>query len=135
FYQVVQTHGITDFGLNSTINWYLQLFPGTTVVNNAPFYATNSNLRYCIFGATYTRGLEWSATSGKGYPFNVEFGCSPGTTLMMGTTAVQCAGNFTVTWPSIVNMGSNTNPLTVLGNLQIEGNLILSTAPGGDIKI
>src|SRR5205085_12270047 len=24
---------------------------------------------------------------------------------------------------------------TVLGNLQIEGNLILSTAPGGDIKI
>lgn len=137
FYQDINLHGPTDFGTGSTVRWYMHMMNGSSVINHPPSYGSSSVLAYTLCGSTVERGLEWSATIGPGYPNHVIFGCSPGTTLNMGTTVAQIAGQLTINWLSHLNMGSNPNPLTVLGNVQIEqgGTLTLSTVPGGDIKI
>jgi hypothetical protein len=120
-----------------TINGILLLNNGA-FVSAAPNYGSVSTLQYNT-GTTYGRNVEWSATTGAGYPANVRV--SGSTTLNLGNggaaTARQMSGNLQIDNGSSLNM--NTTPmtaaLTVLGNVSIDGTLVLSGSVGGDINV
>lgn len=138
--------GGMNFGGVTTINGTLQINSGGFVNTTAPTYGSSSTLIYNS-GGTYGRGTEWSATSGAGYPNNVQI--QNGTTvdlsangfadraiagnLNLGVVGAASAGSLT--------MGATTNKLTVGGNVVIGGNttgtsvLTLSSAIGGDIYL
>jgi hypothetical protein len=117
-----------------------QINTGGFISGNAPTYDSSSLLRYNS-GGTYGRGLEWSTTSGAGYPNEVQV--SNSTTLNMGAnggtgTARQMAGKLTIDSGSSFEMaGTNamTQPVTVLKSIINNGTLRLSTSGGGDIKV
>ncbi|MCC6251402.1 MAG: hypothetical protein IT238_02940, partial [Bacteroidia bacterium] len=140
--RVVLTSGM-NFGSNlSTIKGILQIESGGYANTNAPIYAANSTLRY-YSGNTYGRSVEWSATSGAGYPYHVEVeGNGTATTLDLynGSSALrQMAGNLTLNDGGNLSMGSMTDALVVKGNVNIggtvSGTLTLSSTTGGDIQI
>jgi hypothetical protein len=128
-----------DFGAGlSTVNGTLKINTGGFVNTNAPTYAAGSTLVYNS-GGTYGRGAEWSATSGTGYPVNVQL--SNNTTLDMGANggaavARQMAGNLTINAGSTFSLATTpmSAAVTVLGSVTNLGTLTLSTISGGDIK-
>lgn len=138
----VNLRASVDFGQNSTIQNGSSLFmlPGGFVNNNAPTYAAGSTLVYNT-GGPYNRSLEWSATSGKGYPSNVTIGTTTIFSLSNGTpgTARQMGGNLTINSGTQFTMedggGGMSAPLTVLGNVIVNGELRLGNAIGGDIRV
>jgi hypothetical protein len=132
-----------DFGNTlSTIQGTLQIALGGFVTSNPPTYATSSTLRY-FSGSNYGRGLEWSATSGPGYPYHVDIDQNGTVTtldLSNGGSAIrQIAGNLNLNQGGNLSMGAMSNPLIVKGNVNIggasSGSLTLSTVAGGDIQI
>jgi len=84
-------------------------------------------------GSSYGRGTEWSATTGAGYPVNVQV--SNNTTLNVRNNADvqrQISGNLTVDNGSTLSMESLTSVsfsigLTVLGNIINNGTVTVST--------
>jgi len=126
-----------------TVNGTLQINSGGYVNGGlSPTYSSTSILKYNS-GSTYGRGTEWNATSGAGYPYNIQI--SNNTILDLGAnggtgTARQCAGYLTIDAGSTFQM-DNTNgnamtaALTVLGSVDNEGTLKLSTSVGGDINV
>jgi hypothetical protein len=130
-----------NFGAGlSTINGTLEIASGGFVTSNSATYAAASTLIYAS-GATYGRGLEWSATSGPGYPANVTVNNGSGLDLGNGGTgtARQMSGNLTINGGFFMDFGTNdmTQSLTVLGNLTLAstGQLSLSQAAGGDLVL
>jgi uncharacterized repeat protein (TIGR02543 family) len=130
-----------DFGASlTTVRGVVELLSGGSVTANAPIYASGSILRYNS-GGTRNRSAEWSATSGAGYPFNVEV--MGATTLDLGSggtaTARQLAGNLTIVSGATLtaNNGANamTAALTALGDVTVSGTLTLSTLSGGDLGL
>ena len=121
------------------VNGTLQLNANGSV-SAGPTYAVGSLLKYNT-GGIYGRGSEWSATSGAGYPANVQL--SNSTTLDLGNggtgTARQMGGNLTIDAGSVFAMDNASNDmtaaLTALGNLQLDGILSLSDASGGDLYL
>jgi len=116
---------------------------GGYVDTNAPFYGTGSTLQYNV-GATYGRNLEWSSSSGRGYPHHVTV--SNNTTLNPAGTAganagvaLQTAGGLTIDSGSSFYMdfgGNNmTVDLVVLGDMTMNGNCSGSGASGSDIFV
>ena len=113
---------------------YLSSISGT-----APMYGTGSTLVYGSYGII-GRGLEWSSTSGSGYPYNVtvtdsvmmDLGANGGSTI-----ARQLEGNLTIQPGATFLMNGSGNemtaPLRVVGNIYNHGILFLSTKAGGDI--
>lgn len=136
---VLLTNGM-NFGGVTTINGNLQINGGGFVTTNAPSYGSSSTLVYNS-GTTYGRGLEWSTTSGAGYPANVLIGNGNNTTLDLGNggtgTARQISGNLTVASGSTFSMNVNvmTAALTVLGNVVNNGTMTLSGSIGGDLRL
>ncbi|RMG99122.1 MAG: hypothetical protein D6706_06005, partial [Chloroflexi bacterium] len=140
FNDVVLTGG-HDFGGNATINGTLKINPGGYISANPPIYAAGSTLQYNT-NTLYGRGLEWSATSGPGYPDNVlitnntqlNLGANGGT-----STAFQINGTLTIDPGAALYMdyGSDdmTQPLTINGDLVLNGTLSLSDALGGDLML
>ncbi len=132
-----------DFGNTiSTIQGTLQIALGGFVNSNPATYATGSTLRY-FSGSNYGRGLEWSSTSGPGYPYHVDIdenGTVTTLDLSNGGSAVrQLAGNLNLNQGGNLSMGAMTDALIVKGNVSIggasTGTLSLSSAAGGDIQI
>ena len=145
-FPTVTIAGGVDFGSSSNVVTSLQMNSGAFVNTNAPTYGIASTLIYNTTG-TYGRNLEWSATTGKGYPNHVLV--QNGTTvdlaangfadraiagdLNLGVVGAASAGS--------LSMGATTNKLTVGGNIVIGGNtsgtsvLTLSSAIGGDIYL
>ena len=129
----VDIAGGVNFGTASTINGTLTINPGGFVNTNAPIYANGSTLKYNSTGS-YGRSAEWSATSGAGYPNNVQV--SNNTTLNVrngSDVARQIAGNLTVDAGSTLslegmNSGSFEIGLTVVGNVLNNGNITLATS-------
>src|SRR5205085_2541300 len=124
-----------------TVNGTFQINTGGFVSNShPPNYGSSSLLKYNA-GGTYGRGSEWSATSGAGFPNNVQV--SNNTTLDMGANsgtgiARQMAGTLTIDTSSTFEMaGTNamTAAITVSKNVINNGTLRLSTANGGDLKV
>jgi len=128
-----------DFG-GSTVNGVLTINSGGWVNTNPPTYGPASTLLYNT-GGIYGRGAEWSATSGPGYPNHVRVSNNTGLDLGNGGTGVAraLAGNLTVDAGSGLYMdyGSNdmTAPLTVGGDVLLNGTLSLSDLPGGDLLV
>jgi hypothetical protein len=132
-----------NFGSSSTINSTFRMDGGAYVFTNAPLYATGSLLHYSTNSTPYYRGLEWSAASGKGYPYNVQVGNN--TTLDATgnggyeTQAFACANNLTIDNGSALYMDYGTNDMTValtVGNdISISGSFSLSGDAGGDIRL
>lgn len=116
----------------------LRINAGGFVNTNAPAYASGAILQYNS-GGNYGRSLEWSALSGKGYPFHVQV--SNGTSLDVGnaTPAVArvIAGDLTIDAGAgfYLDFGVNdmTSSVTVNGDLNLAGNLSLSSIIGGDL--
>jgi hypothetical protein len=138
--------GGVNFGSASNIVTSLQLNAGAFVSTNAPTYLTGSTLIYNTTG-TYGRNLEWSATSGAGYPYHVQV--QNGTTVNLAANGFAdraIAGNLNLGLDAAasagsLSMGATTNKLSIGGNLVIGGNtsgssaLTLSSAIGGDIYV
>lgn len=103
-------------------------------------YAAGSSLIYNA-GGTVGRSNEWTATTGAGYPYNIRV--SNNTTLNLGNggtaTARQCANNLTIDAGATLSMNVTgsvmTAALSVLGDLNNNGTLILSGSSGGNINI
>jgi hypothetical protein len=130
-----------DFGPStSTINGSLSIALGGFVSANPPTYNNLSRLRY-ICGCSYARGLEWSATSGPGYPYDVEveFNGTPTTLNLLGGGSAlrQLAGNLNLLNGGTLNMGTMVNPLVIEGNLNLSAGstLTLASNPGGDLQL
>jgi|GEM_PF-1164603 len=139
----VNLNASVDFGQNSIIQngATLTINPFGFVSNNAPYYATGSTLKFNA-GGSYGRNLEWSATSGKGYPYNVLI--TNNTLFDLGAwggaaVARQCAGSLRIDVGSVLTMNQGGTPmnaaLTVLQNVNVNGELRLGGATGGDINI
>jgi hypothetical protein len=116
---------------------------GGFVNTNAPFYSTGATLQYNS-SATYGRALEWSATSGRGYPHHVQISnntiLDPANTAgAQANTPLRTAGNLTIDSGSAMYMdfgGNNmTEDLVVLGNLNLTGALSGSQASGSDVYV
>ena len=60
-----------DLGSGSSVNGILTINSGAALVSHSPSYTSNATLKYNT-GGTYGRSIEWNATSGAGYPNNVE---------------------------------------------------------------
>ncbi len=112
---------------NLTLNGILQINSGGNF-SGSPTYGSSSTLKYNIGGGT-SRGSEWTtATSGGGYPNNVQLSLA-GTVINMGATSAQCAGNFTVDGSAILN--TPTDGLTVVGDVTCSGTIDL----GGNLSL
>ncbi|HYH85321.1 MAG TPA: Calx-beta domain-containing protein, partial [Pyrinomonadaceae bacterium] len=128
--------GVSNAG-NLTLNGTSQVNAGG-FMSGSPTYGAASLLKYNT-GTNYGRNGEWlpGATSGAGYPNHVQL--SNNTTLELpngsnGST-FQLAGGLQIDAGSALNMGAMTQALSVLGSVQNEGTLTLSTVLGGDIKV
>ena len=147
---IIVTVGSTtgNVGINfgsglTTINGTLRINARGFVDINPPTYNTNSLLQYNI-GSTYNRNAEWNASSGPGYPYNVQTSLS-GTRLIAGgasntATALNMVGSLTVdasTSLDMTNAASNnmTVPLIVGLDINLNGTLIASGNAGGNVQL
>ncbi len=137
----VQINGSVDFGSGSTINGALTINAGGMIVTNSPTFANGSTLIYSS-GGVFNRGLEWNATSGAGYPYNVKI--SNYTEVNLGAnggtgTSRQIAGDLNIDLGSKLRMNQTGNemlaPLTVLGNFTLNGWFIQSSLAGNDFYL
>jgi hypothetical protein len=131
----ITSGGVTNAG-NLTFNGLFNIFNGG-FVSGSPTYGSASTLQYST-GTTYGRNGEWLAvTSGAGYPANVQV--SANTTLdiangiTFNTAPSQMSGSLTIDSGSTLSMSAITQPLTVIGNINNNGTLTLSTSAGGDL--
>ncbi len=133
----VSIAGGVIFGTASTINGILTINSGGFVNTNAPTYANGSTLRYntgSSVGSPYGRGLEWSTTSGPGYPHHVQISGSTALDVNNGANAArQIAGDLTVDAGSTLTLAgmtsvSFTTGLTITGNVSNSGTITLATS-------
>jgi hypothetical protein len=125
-----------DFGPSvSTINGTLYINSGGAVVLNAPTYGTSSSLTYGTNGGAYARGLEWSASSGAGSPYNVEVYLNTILNYASGDPAANSIPGILQIDSGTFDMGNAASPLTIGGSVAIFGTLQLSNVPGGDLRV
>ena len=135
----VYISGGVNFGTSTNINGTLRINSGGFVNTNAPSYATNATLQY-YSGSVYGRSTEWSATSGAGYPYNVQVSNNTTLNYPNGTVVARAMeGSLTIDAGSSLYMDysspGNSQPLTVTGNITINGNFSLGDAGGGDLYL
>jgi hypothetical protein len=111
---------------------------GGYVDTNAPFYGSGSTLQYNV-GATYGRNLEWSASTGRGYPHHVTISNNTtvnpvGTAGAYAAVVLRTAGNLTIDNGAsfYLDFGGNnmTEDLIILGDITMNGNFSGSGASG-----
>ncbi len=132
--------GGVNFGNTlTTVNGTLQINSFGFVTGFAPTYGNNSFLVYNSSGL-FDRNVEWGATSGPGYPWNVVV--QNNTNIRLNTPAINgdadraIAGNLSiVSGSSLLLSTTAANKLTVGGNVIMAGTLTLPTAIGGDLYI
>ena len=120
-------------------------FNGTCIINaggsftGAPTYGSSSLLQYNS-GGSYGRGPEWSATSGAGFPNDVQL--SNSTTLNLsnggGSTARALARDLTIDSGSTLSMSNPpamTAALTVGRHVLNNGTITMSSANGGNLNV
>ena len=132
-----------NFGSNlSTINGVMTMNNNSWVNTNPPIYGISSLLKYNT-GGPYGRNLEWSATSGAGYPNDVQV--SNNTTINYPNTGGAFSTNLGVRRDLIIDAGSNlymdygspnaSGSLTVGRDVTAAGDLSLGNQIGGDIYV
>ncbi|MCZ4409813.1 autotransporter-associated beta strand repeat-containing protein [Cryomorphaceae bacterium 1068] len=123
----------------TTVSGVLEIANGGFIETNPPVYTPiSSRLRY-VATPNYTKGSEWNATSGQGFPNDVEV---RGTNLSMNiNTPHETARHLQISEGGTLNIGNNggTGNLTIGGNVEIgttgTGNLILGNNFGGDLFV
>jgi len=146
----INNNAIVDFGKSSstnisTVNGVLNIVGnGSSVTPNGPIYATGSKLVYKT-GGVYTRKAEWNATSGAGYPYDVQITSNttldyPNTGSAAFSTALGIARDLTIDSGSSLYMdygngGNKSGSLTVGRNIVNSGNLSLGDFVGGDLSL
>ncbi len=155
-YSTISLNGIINCYSNGSINLYdtlsnigavnmqglFRIFSSGRILNNGPSYSNTSNLYYST-ASHYSRGKEWSALSGNGYPNHITI--NNGTTINIGSlsSAIALAGNLNLgdnNGAGNLNMQSANQYIQVNGNLNIGSSidtstLTLSNTIGGDIKV
>ncbi|MCE1188712.1 MAG: hypothetical protein LWX56_06170 [Ignavibacteria bacterium] len=133
-YKAVLT-GSVNFGSDATITNTLKMQSGSSVVTNAPKYGTGSLLLYNS-GGTFSRSLEWSASSGAGYPQYVQLSGNTKVDLSQNSGGARVmAADLTIDSGSELTLNAMAASLTVNGNLTNNGTLTLSTVAGGDLTV
>lgn len=108
---------------------------------SSPNYGPNSTLIYST-GGTFGRGLEWNGLVNFGYPTNVQI--SNNTILQPGANSGQnieraISGNLVIDAGSALFMDwgglEMTQPISIGGNLVLNGSLSLSSLVGGDLNV
>jgi hypothetical protein len=97
------------------VNGTFQINSGGWISGNAPNYGSGSTLKYNTNG-DYGRGLEWSATTGAGYPHHVQLSNNTNFNFPNASnTARSMAGNLTIDAGSSfwMDWGGNNPTLTV----------------------
>lgn len=145
----LNANGNFDFGKSSgvtitTLNGTLSINSTTScyVNTNPPIYGVGSLLKYNSTG-TYGRGVEWSTTSGAGFPSDVQV--SNNTTLDVPNTGGAFSTNLALSRDLTVDSGSSlymdygagpaSGALTVGRNVNISGNLSLGDTAPGDLFV
>ncbi|MFM2359743.1 MAG: hypothetical protein RLY16_1736, partial [Bacteroidota bacterium] len=132
----VEANGTTTLSTGITIDSLFTLNNGSAVAGNSPSYTCpTSSLIYSANG-TYTRGLEWAATSsGPGYPANVIVRNNtvinypiPGNGYVCNDLSIEAGSQLSQNFS-----GGNAN-LNVGRNVTINGTLVLGESAGGDLS-
>jgi hypothetical protein len=129
-----------SYGANFyTVNGTLQLNAGGTITaSKAPFYGSNSTLVYNN-GGTVGRSVEWSTTSGAGYPANVIVKNNTTINVANGdnATARTIRGNMTIESGSTVSMQALDARLSILGSVDVQGTgaIVFSSATNGNFVV
>lgn len=124
-------------GLTFASGSSLEINSGGFVSTNAPTYGSGSTLIYNSL-TTYNRSLEWSATTGAGYPYNVLVGNGNSTTLDMNNGANlyrKMAGNLTISSGATFDINGITGQngttgicIEVVGDISNSGTINFSAA-------
>jgi len=148
---VTTTVGV-NFGLAgiTTVNSIFQIEPNGYVITNSPNYGTSSTLIYNNGINGYKRNMEWNTDVAglfrTGYPQNIIVkGNTPvelNATGFAAPNGLGCSGNFTIESGSSVTTIAQTTPfaamafpISILGNLTIDGPLTLSTNVAGLLNV
>ncbi len=109
------------------LNGTFQVNSGGSISGAAPTYDASSLLKYNTNGA-YARGGEWTfASSGPGYPANVQLSNNTNLTLNSGVGTNSVGGNLTIDSGSTLNVnGSSGSMLSAKGNVANSGSLTSS---------
>jgi hypothetical protein len=132
--------GIENYGTLQIDNGGTFLILGGGYINDAgPVYASGSLLKYSINGH-YGRWMEWSSASGAGHPANVQLSTNTVLDLNNFSNAGRaCAGSLTIDAGAKLAMndpiGAINYPLTVGGDLNLNGTLELSGLSGGVLYV
>jgi hypothetical protein len=124
---ITQSSGSSVITLNGTCQINANGF-----FNNAPTYGPSSTLIYNT-GGIYGRLNEWNATSGAGYPANIQIGNGINTTLNVvngSGTYRRASGNLLVSTGSTLlisglTTGVGTVGLEFLGNINNDGTITM----------
>lgn len=109
--------------INGTLNIEGGFFAGST-----PAYSTNSLLLYNM-GYAYNRGSEWTgASSGPGFPYNVQLS-KPSTAISMGAGNAYCAGNLIIDNSTTLNTAAIS--LNIGSSMTCNGTINF----GADVKV
>jgi hypothetical protein len=146
----LNTNGNFDFGKSGST--YITTLNGTLSINsttncfvntNPPIYGSASLLKYNSGGTSYGRGVEWSTTSGAGFPNDIQV--TNNTTLDVPNTGgafstnLALARDLTIDSGSALYMdygaGAASGSLTVGRNVNIAGALSLGDTVGGDMNV
>lgn len=114
----------------SKINGTLEIKSGN-IENNAPELKTGSTLKYSQ-GGTYTRETEWNN------PYHLVITNSTNLELNPGAWTGDfhpIGGTLTIESGSTFDFQNSNRSISVIGNVNLEGTLILSTVAGGDLLV
>ncbi|OFY89140.1 MAG: hypothetical protein A2236_04340 [Bacteroidetes bacterium RIFOXYA2_FULL_33_7] len=125
----VTVNADVNFGAGvSTVYGILEILSAGFIISNSPSLASTSTLKYNI-GGQYNRVIEWNNPANLWVTGN--------THLDMNSTGVDytASGNVTIDVGSVIDMQAMTTRLIVGGNVSLGGELILSSAVGGDLEV
>lgn len=123
----ISTSNNTTIGATGTLSRN-----GGSVTGTAPTYTSGATLTYA--SGSLSRGTEWNATSGAGYPHHVTV--LNGATISMGSGSsnIAAAGTLTINSGGTFTMSTVSGQLTV-GALSVAGNLAQSTTSGSAVQV
>ncbi len=121
FYDII-LNGATIIGTSWSVINELVLQNNALLLGQAPTYLTGSTLTYQISN-TYNSGLEWSAISGAGYPYNVTIDDATNLSLIgaNNTENKALANDLTIESNTVLNYLS-----TNVGNIHVGGDLMIA---------
>jgi hypothetical protein len=148
----VSTNVGVNFGPSgiTTINSIFRIDTDGFVITNSPDYGPSSTLVYNNGPGGYKRNMEWNTdnpgSTGAGYPTNVVVQNNTPVELnsidFPAPRALGCFGNLTIDAGSSLTANALASPftgmafpITVSGNLNISGTLVLSTNAAGVLNV